>query len=226
MNQNPNVAAVELAAQYLGPLLDELVLVGGSAVGLLITDRARPPVRPTIDVDLLTEVTPTVKYYAFCEKLRAQGFQECTSDGVICRWTRGSLVVDVMPADEAVLGFSNRWYPIASKSAESHSLPSGRTIRVVSAPAFLATKLEAFASRGQGDFMHHDIEDIVTVIDGRPSIVDEVLAFEQEVQAYLGEEFDDLLAQRLFVERLDWHLAGDPGRKEIVLARLRNIAGV
>lgn len=226
MSKDPNVAVVDLAAQSLGPLLQELVLVGGSAVGLLITDRARPPVRPTVDVDMLTEVTPTANYYAFCERLKAQGFQECASDEVICRWKKGSLLLDVIPADEKVLGFSNRWYAITAKRAETHTLPSGLKIRVACAPAFLATKLEAFASRGQGDYMHHDIEDIVTLIDGRESIVEEVLAFDQPIKEYLVEEFDDLLAQPLFAERLDWHLAGDSGRKEIVLERIRKIAGV
>ncbi len=71
MNQDPNVATVELVVAAPGRLVDELVLVGGCAVGLLITDRARPPVRHSLDVDLLTEVTATARYYAFCERLRA-----------------------------------------------------------------------------------------------------------------------------------------------------------
>jgi hypothetical protein len=37
----------------LGPLLDELVFVGGCATGLLITDPASGGIRPTIDVDTI-----------------------------------------------------------------------------------------------------------------------------------------------------------------------------
>jgi len=69
-NNDPNIQSLELAALHLEPILTELVLVGGCAVGLLITDLARPPIRYTIDVDLLTEVTPLANYYALCEKLK------------------------------------------------------------------------------------------------------------------------------------------------------------
>lgn len=107
MNQDPNLGAVELAAAALGELLDELVLVGGCAVGLLVTDPARTPVRQTIDVDLLTEVTPVASYYTLCERLRTHGFAEQPTEDVICRWAKGGLLIDVMPTDEKVLGFTN-----------------------------------------------------------------------------------------------------------------------
>lgn len=175
MSQDRNLGAVELAAAALGELLDELVLVGGCAVGLLVTDPARTPVRQTIDVDLLTEVTPIASYYTLCERLRTQGFAEQPTEGVICRWAKGGLLIDVMPTDRKVLGFTNTWYEQAAQEASVYALPSGRRIRLITAPHFLATKLEAFASRGGGDYLHHDMEDIVTVIDGRDSIVDEVL---------------------------------------------------
>jgi hypothetical protein len=101
IKNNPNIGILELAAQALKPLLNELVLVGGCAVGLLITDQARPPVRHTIDVDLLTEVTPLSSYYELSAKLRELGFKE--SEEIICRWLKDELVVDVMSTDENVL---------------------------------------------------------------------------------------------------------------------------
>ncbi len=64
MAQDPNLSVVSLVAQALGPLNAEFMLVGGCAVGLLITDRGRPPVRQTIDVDLVAEVTSLTGYYA------------------------------------------------------------------------------------------------------------------------------------------------------------------
>ena len=228
MNRDPNVSTVELTAAALGPLVDELVLVGGCAVGLLITDRARPPVRHTIDVDLLTEVAPMANYYAFCDRLRAQGFREQPTEQVICRWAKGTLLLDVMPTDGAVLGFTNSWYASAVKSAGRHALPSGREIRLVSAPLFLATKLEAFRSRGKGDYLHHDIEDIVSVVDGREGIVDEVQQAETAVKTFLMEEFDDLLADHTFLDRIAGHIAARESetRKALVLERMRKIAGL
>jgi hypothetical protein len=42
-------------------------------------------------------------------------------------------------------------------------------------PYLLATKLEAFRGRGDGDFAGStDIEDIILIIDGRPSVLEEV----------------------------------------------------
>lgn len=228
MSQDPNLGAVELAAAALGELLDELVLVGGCAVGLLVTDPARTPVRQTIDVDLLTEVTPVASYYTLCERLRTHGFAEQPTEDVICRWAKGKLLIDVMPTDEKVLGFTNAWYEQAAREAAVYELPSGRKIRLITAPLFLATKLEAFADRGGGDYLHHDMEDIVTVIDGRDSIVDEVLSCDAGVRDFLLDEFDVLLADPHFVDRITWLLPpGDArSRHEIVLERMRKIAGL
>ena len=52
MTQDPNLAKIELIASALGPLRDQLVFVGGCAVGLLIIDNAAAPVRVTFDIDL------------------------------------------------------------------------------------------------------------------------------------------------------------------------------
>lgn len=155
MSQDPNVASVELAAVALGDLMDELVLVGGCAVGLLVTDGARPPIRQTVDVDLLTEVAPLSNYYALCERLREKGFKE--NDEVICRWQLKGLKIDVMPTEENVLNFTNSWYAEAARTAQNHQLPSGKVIKLIQAAVFVATKLESFASRGNGDYLHHDL---------------------------------------------------------------------
>lgn|SRR5574337_493280 len=228
MSADPNVGVVELAVAELGQLTSELVLVGGCAVGLLITDAARPPVRHTIDVDLVTEVAPTSNYYALCQKLRALGFSEHSADGVICRWVKGGLLIDVMPTDDGVLGFTNSWYGPAAQNAAERALPSGRRIRMITSPYFLATKLEAFASRGNGDYTHHDMEDIVTVVDGRKEVVEEVLGSDANVRDFLMEEFEALLADPTFVDQLSWllHPHDLDARRAVVLQRMRLIAGL
>jgi len=64
--QDPNRAQLEAAVRVLQPLLDELVFAGGCASGRwptrllfppgpLITDPASGSVRPTMDVDVITE---------------------------------------------------------------------------------------------------------------------------------------------------------------------------
>lgn len=223
--ENPNLAIVELVAYELGQLCEDMVLVGGCAVGLLITDPARPAVRATIDVDLVVEVASLVNYYELEEKLRQRGFK---GGDIICRWRKGELIVDVMPTMEIGLGFSNKWYPLAVRHATRLELKTG-AIGLVSAPLFLATKIESFNGRGGGNYEHHDIEDVVNLIDGRPEIVDEVSQGDGEVREYLMAEFDDLLADPTFSDKLTWHLGPsqfDQARTSIVIERMRKVAGL
>jgi hypothetical protein len=145
---NPNLELLELATERLRPLLSEIVFVGGCATGLLIDDPGAAPVRGTYDVDVIAEIGTYAEYAIFSERLRALGLQEDASEGApLCRWKHGELTLDVMPLDPAILGFSNRWYPEALEAAEEVQLPAGLTVRVITAPYFLGTKLEAFRGR-------------------------------------------------------------------------------
>ena len=109
--KNPNLDILIRTVRRLGQLSDEMVFLGGCATGLLITDKAAPPIRMTKDVDAIVHVASLVEYYKLSDKLRAVGFKEDTSDGaLLCRWIVDDLILDVMPTDESILGFGNRWY--------------------------------------------------------------------------------------------------------------------
>jgi len=233
MNANdPNAAMLERVAEQLGDALrQDMAFVGGAVAGLLITDTAMPAIRPTEDVDLIFEALALADYHRFEKTLLARGFvPDQRPDAPICRWRVGALAVDVMPTLESVLGFSNRWYPLALATAQPLALPSGRTIRMISAPAFLATKLEAFDGRGQGDFLFsHDLGDLLAVVDGRDTLLDECRDSAPKLQAYLGERFGGLLAKPAFVEALAGHLPCDAASQERLPdfeAKLRRIAGL
>jgi len=65
---------------------------------------------------------------------------------------------------------------------------------------FLATKLEAFDGRGGGDFLaSHDIEDVVSVIDGRPTLPAEVAEADAPLNRYLAARCNALLETPDFV---------------------------
>lgn len=202
--RDPNVQLVEIVAQALGELCDELVLVGGCAAGLLCTSPNAPPPRITYDVDVVAEVAGLPAYHALEKQFVIRGFaRDVSQDAPICRWRFGEVTVDLMPTEERILGFANRWYPLAITSASLVALPSGRQIRLISAPAFLATKLEAFATRGQGDPMSsHDFEDIINVIDGRPGIAAEVAAAGGELMDYLASRFGEIVRHHNFENTL------------------------
>ncbi len=145
MITNPNIQILEAASERLRTLTEEMVFVGGCATGLLLTDPAASPVRATIDVDVLVEVATLVEYHWLSEQLRQLGFVEDTSeDAPICRWKTYDVILDVMPTDPKILGFGNRWFTLAYEASEWTTLPSGKRIRLLPAPYFLATKLEAF----------------------------------------------------------------------------------
>lgn len=225
--QDPNVGSVELVADALGELRNELVLVGGCAVGLLITDLGRPPIRETQDVDLVAEVLTLPSYYELEQKLREKGFRE--SGDVICRWEKDGLIVDVMSSVEIGHNFTNRWYPLAVQHSQRLALPSGVEIRMVTAPLFLATKLESFLSRAGGNYEHHDMEDIVNLVDGRIELLDEVEQLDPQVREFIMDEIDGLLSDSQFTEKLPWLLNPDPNnqaRVELLLGRFRVLAGL
>lgn len=226
MAEDPNISVVELVAHALGPITQEMMLVGGCAVGLLMTDTARPAVRQTGDVDLVAEIVSLADYYhSLTPRLKDCGFVESPSDDHMCRWQKGNLLLDVMPTKEVLPGHPvNQWYEEAFKHTQTIVLPSGQNMNLISAPLFLATKLDSFHSRGGGDYHHHDMEDILNIVDGRPELETELRAVSSEVMDYLIDEFDGLLADSNFTDAVEWQFPG--GRATIVITRLRSIAGV
>ncbi len=227
--QNPNLELLTLAVERLGELTDVMVFLGGCATGLLITDAAAPPIRITRDVDAIVQVLSIADYRQLEKQLRAHGFSEDNStDAPICRWISGEVVLDVMPTDPRILGFGNQWYAAASENAETIQLPSGRHIRMVSAPYFLVTKLEAFDGRGEGDYlMSHDIEDIIAVLDGRSSVVTEVKNATPVLAKELASRFRHLLSDRQFIEAISGHMPTDSisqARVPIIVAIIKQLA--
>ena len=226
---NPNLRILESAVRRLGPLAEDMVFVGGCATGLLLTDLAVPPVRVTTDVDVIVEIASHLEYHELSDKLRRQDFSEDTSpEPVICRWKKEDTVLDVMPTEREVFGFVNEWYRDAFREAADYELPSGASIRMVTAPYFIATKLAAFHSRGRGDFyMSHDLEDIVAVLDGRPELTEEVGHSESGLREHPGAELTALLGNRDFLDALPGIVLDDSTgqRRDLVLDRIRTIAG-
>ena len=224
---DPNRVLFESVVHLLAPVLDELVFVGGCTTGLFIADPAAGGIRPTKDVDAIVDVTSYAKYAALSERLRALGLAEDTTPGApLCRWRRDDLIVDIMPVDERVLGFGNRWYPAAIETAQRFDI-AGHDVRVVTPALFIATKLEAFHGRGGGDIVaSHDLEDIIAVVDGRPEIVSEVAAASADVRRYIASELRALLDNRDFTEALGGFLlpdAASQARHSLLESRLRSL---
>ncbi len=226
-----NIRMIVAVATHLGDLRDTVVFVGGCATGLFISDPAMPEVRATQDVDVIVEVASRMAYYRLEEELRLRGFkQDMSENAPVCRWLLDRIKVDVMPTQEEILGFSNRWYLPAIKNAVPVQLKGDLTIRLVTPPYFLATKIEAFKGRGGGDYMaSHDMEDIVTILDGRPEIVSEIRNSAGDLKTFLSQTFKTLLANDEFLEALPGHLSPDrasQARLPLLIKRLREIVEI
>ncbi len=222
-----SIALLELGASALGDLVREVVFTGGATVGLWITDPAAPEPRPTEDVDVIVEVTTRGRLADFEQRLRGRRFREDQESGILCRWRHADsdLVLDAMPMDGSILGFENRWQGPAVPYAIQRELPSGATIAAVSPPFLVATKLEAFASRGRNDYIaSRDMADIVSLLDGRAELVDEIASAPSELRRYLASELSRHRAHPRFVDGVYAGLPPDTASQaraeEIVLPRL------
>ncbi|OHD69975.1 MAG: hypothetical protein A2W19_02870 [Spirochaetes bacterium RBG_16_49_21] len=207
MSEKSPIEMMEIVAGGFGDLLERVVFVGGATTPLYYEDVAATRIRPTTDVDCVVEIASRGQYNIFEDELRRIKFKNDMKQGApLCRWIYEDITVDVMPINEQILGFSNRWYPEGIRNATIASLPSGRGISILSLPYFVATKLEAFKNRGGGDFrMSHDIEDIVIVLD---SLFDfnRMHSAPNSVTQYLQEEFKIIINDDQFIESVSGYI--------------------
>ena len=223
-----HIAMIQQVAERLGPLRPKVVFLGGSATGFHITDEAEPEIRPTKDVDIIVEVASIVGYHKLEKTLRELGFfQKLQEDDPICRWYIDDVMVDVMPTDENILGFSNKWYLPAIKTSVTIELEPNLEIQIVTAPYFIGTKLEAFFGRGRGDYLtSHDMEDIINFINGRVEILEDIENSEPDLKDFIIKSLQGFLEDELFLEALPGHLLPDKasqGRRAIILKRIKKI---
>ncbi len=225
--QGDLLTMLEQVAEALGEeLRSELVFVGGCSTAVLITDEiVLTEVRATDDVDLIVEIEGPMAWAQLQEKLFARGFTVSSQDDVICRMRLGALKVDVMPDDERILGFSNRWYKEGIQTSTKFVLPSGREIKHLTAPLFTATKIEAYLGRGENDPLgSHDLEDILLLIDGREKLVGEIARSAEHIRRYIGGHLNEITAHRDFEHFLNGNIRGPEGRAAVVRTRIEAIA--
>jgi hypothetical protein len=215
----------------LGELVADVMFVGGATIELWVTRPGAVEVRPTVDVDVVAEVTTRRAFHEFEAKLRQRRFSEDRESKVICRWRHAEsrLALDVMPARAEILGFDNRWQAAALPHAVERTLPSGAGIRASPPPYLVAMKLEAFRGRGRGDFIgSRDFEDISVLLDRRGELVDELAAAGDDVRAYVAAEARQLLNEpRLldgFAAALPPDAASQQRAGDVMLPALRSIA--
>jgi len=190
----------------LEELQDKVVFVGGAVVSLY-ADREVPEFRPTDDVDVLVEVLNYKERTRLEEILRLKGFTHDIASGIVCGFIIKGITVDVMPTNDSSIGFTSQWYEKGFMNSILYKIDDKHIIRILSAPYFLVTKLEAFNGRGGSDGRtSQDFEDIVFILEQRSTIWNELASADDEVRIYVVMEFLRLKSNPNLREWIDSHV--------------------
>ena len=206
MSHYQNITRIKAVHRALQELASKILFVGGATVSLY-TDRPFGEIRPTDDVDVLIELIDYTGYAGVEDALRRKGFVNDVDSGIICRFKVQGITVDIMPTSQEVLGFTNRWYSEGFKNSMRVELDQDCVIQIFQPVYFIASKLEAFKGRGNGDGrMSSDFEDIVFILNNRTTIWDEMKNASASVRDYLIAEFKNLNERNYLFEWVSVHL--------------------
>jgi len=204
-NRIINLAVVAEIAKALKELNEQMVFVGGAVVSLYTNDVAADEIRPTGDIDMTVILSNRVKWPQIEERLRALQFFPDPFGHAMCRYLYKDIPVDVMPPEGSNFGPSNRWYKIGFDQLQTINL-EGVNINILSAPYYLATKFEAFNSRGKDYRTSHDMEDIIYILDNRIEIAEEIEKSPKKVRMFLQSELQKLVTQSVLEDVLMAHI--------------------
>lgn len=223
MSHHINIVRIEAVANALDTLNEKVVFVGGATISLY-PDQPIGEVRPTDDVDVIIEILNYSDRTGLEEKLRSIGLSHDIETGVLCRYRIQGIVVDIMPTSDPSIGFTNIWYPEGFKNAVDYRIDERSTVKILSAPYFIATKLEAHKNRGQNDGRtSHDFEDIICVLENRSAIWEEINNSSEELKYYLITEFRNLLKNPNIFEWIDCHVErNSPPATYSIIEALKN----
>jgi hypothetical protein len=222
-----NIEMIRKVAVVLGDLKDSVVFIGGAVTELYANDPASTEIRPTLDVDCVIELASRGSFYHMEDSLRRKGFKNDTTPGApICRWIYKDVIVDIMPDDEDILGFSNRWYKAGVKNRIEKEIDNNLKIFIFQVHYYLATKLEATFHRGMADLRtSQDFEDVVYILNNNLRLVEIITeCHDKELKQYLKDRMKSLLNLKYINEAIECCLPyGDHTRLRIIIDLMNKI---
>ena len=194
-----SIGMIEIIADALGTLKEEMVFVGGSVAELYVDVPGVSDVRPTLDVDCIVsiDIRSYLDYSKLENKLRALGFRDdLSSNAPVCRKNYQGIMVDFMPIIPEILGFTNRWYAAGYANKIKKALPNGTIINILPIEYYLATKIEALNNRGGTDIRgSHDWEDIVFIMSNCAKLTERITQCSNyQLVIFLKDYYSQLLA--------------------------------
>lgn len=216
---------IEKIALALGELNEKVAFVGGSVVSFYATDWAAEDVRPTKDIDITLQIVSLGQLEALREELVHKGFQQSADESVICRFIYDDILVDIMSTNAIGWAPANRWFAPGFEHLMLKQV-GNVTIRLLTLPYFLATKLDAHSDRGSTDpRTSKDFEDIVYLLDYALDIQQQILKAPEDVRTYLKSQFaailKDSVSQEAIIAQLPYLIQTE--RFKIIMKKIRHI---
>ena len=128
-----------------------------------------------------------------------------------------------MPTSPEAAEFGSPWFEEAMGVLEHHKIGESISIPIINPGYFLATKLDAFISRGTGDYYGSpDMEDLIIVLEGCSRLIDVLNIASVNLRRHVSRLMRYLLSTQSFVGAIQAHLS----RKspDGTLARVMDIA--
>lgn len=188
--------ALARVARALSWLHAEPVFIGGAVIGLFLDPFGREQLRVTRDVDcILPGISGWPAWSRLEEELRQRGWQPDISGPTSRYISPDGDMVDFITEDATTPALAGQWFAFAAMRAERRALPDGTAVRLVSVCSFLLLKAQAYLDRGRHDpFASSDLEDIVAVLDGAPTLREAYHAAEPELREALALLFGQIVA--------------------------------
>lgn len=165
-----NLDVVAQVATALGDLNDQVVYIGGAIISIYATEPGADLPRVTEDIDVCVQVSTFAQMEELREQLASKNIYPDPQGAHMYRYNYKGIAIDFIPFEETAFGPTNSWLKPGFEKAYKTTVGDVE-IAVLPVSLFLATKWEAFNSRGSDPRYSHDFEDIIYVLDNNIEVV-------------------------------------------------------
>lgn len=226
-NRAVNLQIVEKVALALEELNNNVVYVGGAVVSLYATDAGAEQARPTNDIDIAVQIKTYTEMDELRIKLAAKKIYPALFEKVLYRYKYQDILIDFIPFEKTPLGPTNSWFKPGFEKAYSVKVGNAE-IKILPVSLYVATKWEAYKSRGDDPRTSHDFEDLIYVIDNNSYIIDNLISANKDVQIFLKEMCKEILSNSSRNEIIECQI--NPliaeARREIIIQRLKEMLSI
>tara|TARA_R110002111_G_scaffold260526_1_gene331937 strand:- start:334 stop:1023 length:690 start_codon:yes stop_codon:yes gene_type:complete len=207
-NTQVNLKVVAEVARALGDLNAEVVYIGGAIISIYATDKGAELPRVTTDVDVCVQVSNFLEMELLREQLAQKKIYPDPKGTHLYRYTYQGILIDFIPFEETPFGPTNTYLKPGFDKAYKTTIDNIE-ISILPVVIFLATKWEAFKSRGSDPRLSHDFEDIIYVLDNNLEFVDKALKASSEV--------------KIALKKMSSFILEHPNRREIIECHINQI---